>query len=201
LNATSTSMTVSMMNNANSEFTTSFQTPSSGLLLSLDLSNPSARTATLLHNLTDPNDIIFSTAEGDYQHLPGGNVLLQYGIIPVFKEYQPRGKVALTARFGIDNAGLGAYRGVRFPWVGMPSTPPKAKAANGMLFMSWNGATNYDQWMVFEGTTMQNLKFATNVTRNGFETSTRLKAGTNSFAQVKAVQNGVVQGQSAVVPL
>ena len=43
-----------------------------------------------------------------------------------------------------------SYRTYKFPWIGLPRTPPKiAVSDDGQeLYMSWNGATEVAEWVV-----------------------------------------------------
>lgn len=184
---TSNSILLSMSNNDNSDI--SYGTgPTSGLVVSLDFSNPDNWTATLLRNYTDPSDLIYSVAEGVFQILDSGNVFLGYGSVPEMKEFTSAGAVVMTAKFGA--LGLAhSYTAFKKSWVGNPTWKPKVKVNGTALFMSWNGATEYDQWVVLAGKSPDMMTPLATVMREGFETNVSL-TNVESASWVKAIAYG-----------
>ena len=135
---------------------------------------------------------------------------MDYGQLPILKEYgpgSPSGKdVRWTAQFGGLNL-IQSYRGFKSEWHATPSTKPNLvvisghdKGQCGAGYVSWNGATDVQGWMVLEGPTKQHLSQAGVVPFRGFETS--FTVGGQACVQVKAVGKGEKQipgGSSQVV--
>ena len=125
------------------------------------------------------------------------------------KEYGPNsasgaGDVRWTARFGADNL-VQSYRGFKAEWHATPTTRPSLvveKAAGrsgdgcGKGYVSWNGATDVEAWVVYEGDRPGNLKEVGKVGFKGFETSFGVAS---AFVQVAAVVRGEVVRKSEVV--
>ncbi|GAW17298.1 hypothetical protein ANO14919_067540 [Xylariales sp. No.14919] len=191
---------ISMFNNDNnSEDYGVNQT--TGLFLRLDTKE---WTATLIRELTDPNDAVYAASQGNLQVLSNGHSIMGYGSTPRIKEYYPNGTVAMSVKFGPGNNNIFSYRAYRLPWVGRPNTLPKAVACKSQtsnqteVYMSWNGATEYTSWRVYSGTSEYALSFATEVARTGFETSARL-ASAASYVRVDAFGSGITLGSSEVI--
>lgn len=169
--------TMSLFNNDNNaDFYGVNQT--TGIFMQVDTE---AWTATLLQQLVDPEDAIYSHSQGNVQLLDDGHVIMGYGSTPRIKEYNPDGSVAMSIKFGPAEGTVFSYRAYRLPWVGRPTTPPKAVAcAEGnqtSVYMSWNGATEYTSWKVYAGASKLNLTLAAEPARTGFETSAVVGAG------------------------
>jgi hypothetical protein len=150
-----------------------------GVFMQVDVEN---WTATLLQELIDPEDPIYSHSQGNVQVLDDGHVIVGYGSTPRIKEYNPDGSVAMSVKFGPSEGTVFSYRAYRLPWVGKPNTSPKAVACSDennqtSVYMSWNGATEYTSWKVYAGASQFNLTLATEAARTGFETSAVLPAG------------------------
>jgi len=101
-----------------------------------------------------------------------------YGQLPVIREYDSSGVQIYQAEFGpIYPTGaypVSSYRAYKYAWNATPSIPPKlvAQAANGStsFYVSWNGATNIDSWVVSVGDSSDKLSSAFTIPKNGFET-------------------------------
>lgn len=191
-------LTLSLFNNANDPVENGTD-PSTGLLLHVDLKS---REVTLERKLLDPNDVIYSESQGNYQVLPEGHVLLGHGQIPKFKEYDANGSCVMTVRFGEDNE-VSSYRGFRLPWVGRPKTLPSVSACSTgnstQVYMSWNGATEVTGWNVYGGNNASHLPLVSSVPKKGFETKAII--GAAAYVQVEA-QEGVLQSRlSSLVPV
>ena len=122
---------------------------------------------------SDPD--IYGFFMGNVQRLPNGNTFIGWGgPATIGSEVTPGGEVAIEMR--IDQAIYGYnYRWFRFPWVGRPSTLPTLVSRGGVLYFSWNGATEIASYRV-EGSPTLTGSFSTIDTpvRAGFETSTTL---------------------------
>jgi hypothetical protein len=161
--------TISLFNNDNSAVV-SHVNQTTGIFLSID---ESAMTATLLQELADPNDVIYSVSQGNMEVLPSGNSVMGYGSVPTLKEYDQDGNVVLSVSWG-EAEKVQSYRAYKAEWVGKPSTKPDVyacKASNGTeVFMSWNGATEVHAWTVFGGASNGSLSEVSSVEKTGFET-------------------------------
>jgi hypothetical protein len=193
-------MVVSLFNNANNaNFHGINQT--TGLFLRLDTE---AWTATLLQELVDPRDAIYSKSQGNVQTLDDGHVLMGYGSTPRIKEYTSNGSVAMSIKFGPSEGTVFSYRAYRLPWVAKPNTSPKAVACRdqttnqALVYMSWNGATEYTSWTVYAGTSKAELSFATAAIRTGFETSATISLGV-SYVRAEAYGLNTTLGSSEVI--
>ncbi|GAB1213999.1 hypothetical protein ATERTT37_003155 [Aspergillus terreus] len=165
--------------------------------------NTRSREVRAVRQLADPNDEIYSTSQGNLQHLPNGHSIMGYGSIPKIKEYSANGTCVLTAQFGPDDV-VSSYRGYRFPWVGTPGTPPDVVACldrvqnQTNVYMSWNGATEHRVWKVFGGAHRDALRPVAEARKTGFETLAVAK-GALEFVQVEAQGMGISPGVSRVV--
>ena len=103
---------------------------------------------------------------------------MDYGEIPVIKEFSSSnrtgGTVRWTWRFGLDNL-VQSYRGFKVEWQGFPTTSPdlvvdgygKSCLAG---YVSWNGATNVEEWAIYEGWAHDKLSQVSRIGYQGFET-------------------------------
>lgn len=126
---------------------------SRGLVLELR-----GRRASVLHEYRhDP--AVHAHKLGSVQLLGNGDALVGWGTDPHFTEYAEAGAVKLDATLphGGEN-----YRTLRFPWHGRPHGGPVAAVRNGMVYASWNGATDVAAWRIGTGQAVR---------RSGFETA------------------------------
>jgi hypothetical protein len=193
------------MNNFNAATLFNGTHQTTGLELHLNLVN---KTATVLKNLVDPDVEIFNDQMGTFWPLPNGNTLLGYGQIPAMKEFGPVGdhEVRMTIRYGYDNnsalnfPGAASYRIYRQDWVGTPAVAPVAVEEDGVLYVSWNGATGISSWEIFAGATETDLKSVGNVTSGGFETNFTL-CGNESFVKAAAFRGDELLRYSNIVAI
>lgn len=172
--------------------------PAEGLAFQLNLVD---KTATVLKNLTDPDEPIFPIAAGSTTTLPNGNTLVSYGTYPSIKEFGPDGDVRMSIRFGVNEttnpAGFSslAYRTYRQEWVGTPATPPVAVVDpdNELLYVSWNGATGITSWEILCGnSTEQSAVSLATIPSTGFETTYDLAGSScGGFVQAAAYRDDV----------
>ena len=158
----------------------------------------------LVTRLSDPNEPIYADSQGSASLLPNGAFLVDYGEIPVMKEFgtsDPDGSdVRWTARFGFDNL-VQSYRGYKSEWEGFPSTRPDLAVEdddNGCFsgYVSWNGATNVEAWIIHEGQVEDGLSYVGRIGYKGFETRFTVS---QPCVQVVAVVCGQASTRSAVV--
>ena len=193
---TETGLTISMHDNYNSPIENN-TVPSTGKVLHLDFET---KEATLQQRYLNESGPIFATAQGNYQLLPSGNILVGHGWIPIMEEFTPTGEILTTIQFGpaVSRPGGGfeseeeptlGYRDFKHAWVGCPSSKPDVVAeVDGevvRVWVSWNGATEVEVWEVFAGEKEDNLTCVKTVAKHGFETE--IEIGEVSFVQVKPV--------------
>lgn len=196
-NETSQGLVLTLFNNANTP--TNEGQPTTGLSLAVDLVNWSAVN---LKNISDPTDPIHSVSQGSYQSLTNstGNVFMDYGSIAKVKEYDAVGNTIMTAQFGPDND-VASYRGYKAPWAGTPFWKPVALIENSTVYMSWNGATEYDNWAIYGAQTKDasNKTLVSIVARTGFETSVTLNQSITEYIQVVARKGSTSLGYSEMI--
>lgn len=163
-------ITVHLHDNANCPINNG-TTPTSGLHLHVDVDH---RTVSLARRYLNPKNPLYALAQGNYQHIQSANhVFLGHGFIPYIEEFDGDGNIVETIQFG-NTTGSISYRAFRQEWVGCPKQAPLYKATQLgagqiQLFMSWNGATEYDAWHVtgIKG----DRGYAATVAKCGFETN------------------------------
>ncbi|CAI7672734.1 unnamed protein product [Penicillium crustosum] len=200
-NETDNGLILNLFNNANTP--TDEESETTGISLDIDLNK---KTVTGLRSLTDPNDPIHSVSQGSYQLLSevDSHVFLAYGSISKVKEFDGDGNVVFSAQFGDDNA-VASYRGYRYQWTATPFWKPSVSvnktSSDATIYMSWNGATEYDNWVIYaasSATSINNTQIAT-AKRSGFETSATIADPPTNFVQVVARKGTTVLGTSEVV--
>lgn len=117
-------------------------------------------TVTNRRTLLDQKQHLNADTQGSLQALGGnavGNMLVGYGSWATVKEFNAKGDVIWTARFGPD-AQIASYRSFKFDWHAVPSYPPCMKAVayrspamqkSTHIYVSWNGATDLARWNFF----------------------------------------------------
>lgn len=120
------------------------------------------------------------------------------------KEFGPSdpsgGDVRWTARFGFNNL-VQSYRGFKTKWQGFPTTRPDLfveKNGNGCQrgYVSWNGATSVEDWIVYEGGAEDKLSQVRRLRYEVFETQFGVD---QPCVQVAAIVGGQVCSKSSVV--
>jgi len=149
--------------------------------------------ATLLRKYTHG---LLAKHTGSTQLLPNGDVLVGWGSEPYFTEYAADGSVRFDAR--LPHGGQ-TYRALRFPWVGHPTEPPRLASVGGMLYASWNGATEVASWRLRAGTAKSRIADAQIVSRTAFETALSPPAGARYTAAVALDAAGKPLGTSGTI--
>lgn len=202
-NINETSIIISYFNNFNMALDNGTH-PSIGLALQLTTPPNRSNPPVVVDFLFDPKDPIYADSQGSTLLLPNGNVLMGYGQIAVMKEYRPSGPnssdVLWTARFGLDNL-VQSYRGFKTEWQGFPTTIPDLVVEEGgndcrAAYVSWNGATSVEGWVVYEGWANDRLSQVARIGYKGFETQFTFD---QPCVQVGALVNGKVSTRSSVV--
>lgn len=184
--------------------------PSTGLVIHIDLVN---KKAWRIYELTDPTDHIVSATQGSFQFLPKlgkAHMLLGYGSIPKLKEYDGDGNVVLRGQFGKDRFSANAYRIFKYPWSATPHWDPAlivnhTTSQSTDLYMSWNGATDYDNWAIFsvpsQTSTLLEGKRLLVHERTGFETRVPLDNIDARFIIAVARHGERILGTSSIAEL
>ncbi|KAJ5713452.1 uncharacterized protein N7483_010633 [Penicillium malachiteum] len=189
---------LSLHNNDNDDLTRGAAL-TTGMVLEVELTG--SKNVTLKRRMWDHLDPVFSVAQGGFQSLPNGHVLLGHGAVPRFEEFDADSQIVMRAYFGYDS-NMESYRAYRSPWVGRPSTKPDViacPAGDGMkrtaVFMSWNGATDVESWKVYSGSQVKGT-----AVRNGFETAVVIDGLANGDSVFIEAVGGVGSGvQSATI--
>ncbi len=161
---------------------------SRGLVLEFDAARRSVR---LARSYRHPNPLL-AYAMGNMQVLPDGNVMIDWGNIPLLSEFAADGSLVADLWLPWTNS---SYRGFRMPWSGSPTNAPALEAtlnpATGSitLYASWNGATSLSAWQVSVGSSASALQPVGVTQRNGFETMIALGTA-NGYAAVTALDAG-----------
>ena len=159
---------------------------SRALLLALD--EPRMR-ATLVRAYVHRPEHVLSHYMGNAQVLANGNILVGWGGSPFVTEFDREGAIVFDARLP---EGGQSYRAFRFAWVGRPKDRPALAVRGGMLYASWNGATEVASWRVVGGET---------VARAGFETVVKPPPNERHAAVVALDRSGAPLGRTAPVAL
>ncbi len=167
---------------------------SRGLKLFVNLAR---RTVRVAHQFLHAPPLL-AQAQGNYDQLPDGHVLISWGGAGYISEYAS-GRAIFDAHFVQPNVTARVYR---TPWTGLPAAPPSvaasARASGTTVWASWNGATDVVAWRVLGGRSANRLRPLRRVTMRGFETS--ISIAHEAYVEVQALSSsGLVIGTSAVV--
>lgn len=170
---------------------------SRGVSLSVDTAT---RHVDLVQQYVHPARFL-SNALGSMQLLDDGRVFVGWGDQPYFSEFAPDGTLLLDGQLPV---GVRSYRAFAADWIGHPAEPPqvvaKANPAGGfVIYASWNGATEIDQWTVLAGPSKSGLTPVGSQEWGGFETTIAVNSAGPYFAVLATDQNGKELGRSEVV--
>ncbi|KAL4947523.1 ASST-domain-containing protein, partial [Aspergillus filifer] len=203
-NETEEGFAMSLFNNANTP--SSSVAATTGLSFDVDLVNFKVKTTRVLN---DTDDVIHSVSQGSYQLLSEhtGHVAMGYGSIAEVKEFDADNNEVLTFKFGEPNA-VASYRGYKCQWKATPFWKPavvvqRTGPSTVLVHMSWNGATEYDNWAVYSSAYSDGSdpKFQALVERAGFESTIELNGLSGGFLQVIARKGDIPLGSSDVASL
>ncbi|KAI0477103.1 Arylsulfotransferase-domain-containing protein [Xylariaceae sp. FL0804] len=141
-------------------------------------------------------------AQGGYQLQENGNALIGWGVVPAFTEYDPQGNIIMDIQgrpwSSTENGGMPFYRVYRLNWEGRPTWRPTVAAVDGVIYVSWNGATEVRSWALSGGDSHISLQSIDTFAKAGFETAFTPSRMT-SFVQIDALDaSGDVIGSSHV---
>ncbi|KAM0751596.1 hypothetical protein T439DRAFT_379706 [Meredithblackwellia eburnea MCA 4105] len=179
----------------------SVSSESRGLVLQLDTE---LAELTLLLEVR-PTFHIPAAAEGSMQVTGDTNVVVGWGVLPHFTEYDSDGKLVEDIQFGTEASNVHSYRVLKASWNGRPRTSPSfsfGHLSSSTGFVSWNGDTETAYWQVMEGNFSNSTDTpATKTIRRGFETNLNLsdRVPTSKFVTIAALDsNGVCLGMTEI---
>lgn len=160
------------------------------------------RTARLEREFRHPLALQASSM-GNVQVLPNGNVFVGWGSQPFVSEFAPSGELLLDAQLG---ASCVNYRAFRLPWTAAGQGSPRIAAVRERprrttLWVSWNGDTRVQRWLVLSGTRTGALSPLASTPRHGFETAIQIDASPHRIAVRGLDANGALLGQSSTLEL
>ncbi|KAI0475507.1 ASST-domain-containing protein [Xylariaceae sp. FL0804] len=178
---------------------------SRGLLFALD---QDARTVAVLAEAYQP-DGRHAGAMGSLVVLPDGGLFAGYGVVPSFAEYSPASELLTAGYFAPLSPGVENYRYFWVPasdWVGRPATAPDLAVLDGVVYASWNGATEVAEWAVYAAAAASeegdgDFDLIVAAPRDGFETEIDISGrNVTGSVYVQALSSGgAVLGRSASV--
>jgi outer membrane protein assembly factor BamB len=160
---------ITLFDNAAASFPTETEPQSRGLVLDVD---ENAMTASFVREYVHPQGLVV-VAMGSMQPLPGGDVVVGWGVELRFNQFASGGEVGLE---GVFPSGAISYRAFRLPWTGKPATAPAhATVLDGdgttTVYASWDGATDVARWQVLAGPRASELRPLRSAERKSFETA------------------------------
>jgi hypothetical protein len=161
--------------------------------------DPVHKTTKLIKQVIHPEHLS-TVQEGNGQALPNGDTAVSWGTASRISEFSPRGKVLFDASLP---TGWSSYRIYRFPWKGMPDTPPVATVEGGSVHAVWNGATGVTRWRLVAGDTEDAMRPVAQTAWNGLDTAIALppSASAAKYVKVEALDaKGAVMRSSAAAP-
>lgn len=148
-----------------------------GLLFKVNQKNHSVKMLQSFHTN------FYADSQGSLQALENGNFLLGGGRVPEIIEFDASGEEIWKARFEHEERGY-SYRTFRGDWQGTPKDwNPRLAVENGTAYVSWNGATEVEEWNVYV-----NERLRGKVKRERFETLVRL----NGLTDLDCVRMGAI---------
>jgi hypothetical protein len=110
-----------------------------------------------------------------------------YGSSPNVKEYNGKGEVVLSGEFGALEHAM-SYRAFKNKWEATPFWNPAAVIEDGVVYMSWNGATEYDNWAIYSLPSLDSnaTQPINTLPRTGFETNMSITDIDAKFIKVAA---------------
>ncbi len=117
---------------------------------------------------------LVAESQGNMQLLPNGDWFLGWGQEPYLSEYGASGQLLFDAHLPAHEQ---SYRSYRFPWTGTPVHRPTFALRAGLVYASWNGATQVGSWRLLAGARASALTPVAQAPRSGFETALPVPAG------------------------
>lgn len=178
---------------------------SRGLVMALDVKNKVARIVSKIDHPYGRDS--YAPRRGNYQVMDNGHIFMGWSEQATHSEHDAHGKLLMSA--SLLTEWLGTYRSYKFPFVGRPSEAPRAVSAayaspgrnstTTMVHVSWNGATEVDQYKLYKTTETGQPKIPIfQKKKTGYETALTWD-GYASYVIVEALdKRGKVLGATAV---
>jgi hypothetical protein len=142
-----------------------------------------------------------SSSQGSMQLVPtetgkDPHVLLGHGINAVIEEYSGNGTLLCDMHFAAQSSwekgDVQSYRALKFSdWVGRPHVPPDIAVVGGYAYVSWNGATGVNEWLLqtWDGREGDHWAAAGLTKKDGFETRLEIPSDRrkSKFLRVTAI--------------
>ena len=205
-NISNDGMTISMFNNNGGR-------KSNALAFYLPLPPSPYNPPQLVRRLETRSHPVGSATMGSYQmNLVNGNGFVGYGRTPIAREYGqivdggPNSELLWEGQYGYIGAAQ-CYRTMKAEWYGTPKAwdpvavfeEVRLNVLPPRVYVSWNGATNISDWMIYAGDKEDKLKLMGVAEKKGFETTFELrKKDLKRCVQLGAVRNGDVIRRSNV---
>jgi len=188
--------TITIFDNEGSPFAAGGQ--SRAIVLAID---ERRKTARLQRQYLHPQALAASS-KGNVQLLANGNVFVGWGAEPFVSEFSPSGELLFDARLG---DGYVFYRAFRSEWTALGPAQPriaaKRNAGTTDIWISWNGDTRVQRWLVLGGASNNALKRLGLYSHTGFETSIRVHGTPARVAAYALDAHGNVLGKSGTLSL
>ncbi|KAF2640106.1 hypothetical protein P280DRAFT_490477 [Massarina eburnea CBS 473.64] len=149
-----------------------------------------------------------SSSQGSMQVLPNKNVLVGYGFSSAFTEFSPSGVALCESHFGASSrfghGDVQSYRVMKFNWTGTPETRPSMTIISNSAFVSWNGATEVQDWVLETGEKpagRSHIKWTEGfkITKEGFEMELVLPKQRGTYVRISGLDaEGKILGTSRV---
>lgn len=174
-----------------------------GMMIALDFE---AWTAQLINSYHSPGSFS-SHSQGNLQVMPRtGNVFIGWGKASAFTEFSVDGDLLCDTHYGPSMfywfGWVKSYRAQKVNWSGTPSYPPDVLVDGDSVYVSWNGATEVDRWVVQHSSrphALDEFEPLVSFPRTGFETRLALDALGGGYLRVVAVdKEGIELGYSRV---
>lgn len=119
--------------------------------------DPKKKTVWMVNEWYHPQGLL-SASRGGIQRTPSGNVIVAWGQNPSYTEYTAEGEVVMDIQRGrtreIEHGifSVITYRIWKGDWVGRPNWGPNISCQHDdvskSVYVSWNGATEVDHWVL-----------------------------------------------------
>jgi hypothetical protein len=179
---------------------TTFASPGSSNITSVQMGN--VQLLAPVSALNSTNVVVGYGLESNPTFNAAGN-LTSLGFKSYFAEYAVSGSPLRLVQYVGAFAAEVSYRVYKNDWVGTPSTDPDVAISAGVLYVSWNGATEVVSWQVVswqveQSTDGVSFDNSTVVPRSGFETAISIATAASTRVSGLAA-NGTLLGTSSTL--
>ena len=201
-NVTESSLDLSLFDNHN-QLLENGTAPSNALVYHLEFPANTSYFPQLRRRIETPSEELYADSQGSYiPELSNGNQFVGYGQIASSREYGPAtdgSDLRWQAQFGVLNEAQ-SYRGFKETWRATPADwDPSLVIEGRKAYVSWNGATETSEWVVYAGQKSSKLEPVGVAKRKGFETVFEVPQEAK-YVQVGAMQSGAEVRRSNIAP-